>query len=163
MALTRRVIDTRLVAWGKGLLSRAGMSVAVDGTNADLNEPLAMALEYFNLDPADPTAVWDADLANVTPQLQAQFTDLARIELAEVVLNRLLVLPKSQQWGGDGGTDYRVDFQNLVTDLKSTIDALWDRYLKEYEQSGAPAIGHMERQIRHDFDTRRYYPGGNFQ
>lgn len=61
-----------------------GMAVTLDGSNADLNDPIATALMQMDVTPANITNIADSDLATVIDFLK--LCDLAELRLLENIL-----------------------------------------------------------------------------
>lgn len=86
---TRANAEFMVFARVSPLLSAAGMAVAVVGSNADLNDPLGHAIRQLGHTVTDPTAVADADVAQVTVSETDEFLDLAELYTCENILGHL--------------------------------------------------------------------------
>lgn len=84
MALTRAQIETVLVSRCKKRMEFVGFNIAVNGNNADLNDPIFSALQMIGVNPADISNVADSDLTTVTDI--SKLCDLAEVRLLENIL-----------------------------------------------------------------------------
>jgi hypothetical protein len=156
VSLTRAQVEAVTVARCKQPMTLAGLDAAtVDGTNADLNDPIASALEYLGVSPADRSAVTDADLAVFDASDGARVLELVRIFTLTTCRDQAVALPQSQRW-----EDYQVDRGGLLVNWGRLIDDLWARYADRYDRSSAPAVGSLAT-VRTGFPcTAPYYPFG---
>ena len=86
MTLTRANTEYLLEARTGPLLTAAGMSTDVDGTNVDLNDPIARAVRDLGHTVASAVLVADADVAAVTDAETDEFLDTATLHTLEAVL-----------------------------------------------------------------------------
>ena len=106
MPVTRAQIELLIVRKCRAKLAYAKLdSTTTDGTNADLNGPIAAAVRSFGLPVSDPTAVADSDLAEVPAEGLPQLVDVGELETLEAVLgNRAspdqMADTDNQQWHG---------------------------------------------------------------
>ena len=104
MAITRVQAETLLVKRLGPLMTAAAMDGAtVDGTNADLNDPLGRAVRRLSGTVADPTSVADADLATVSSENTDALLDLAELRALNSVLGNLTLVdtrvgPREQKY-----------------------------------------------------------------
>lgn len=89
MALTRANAEFILEARTGPLLTAAGMSTDVDGTNVDLNDPIARAVRDLGHTVTSAVLVADADVAAVTTAETDEFLDVATLHTLEAVLGNL--------------------------------------------------------------------------
>lgn len=91
MSLTRAQAEAMLVRRCGRWMSRAKMAVVTDGTNADLNDPIRLALQAMGLAVADVTSVSDADLValDVATTKLDEFLDRAEVRTLESVLGNM--------------------------------------------------------------------------
>lgn len=89
MSLTRANAEFLLESRTGPLLTTAGMSTDVDGTNVDLNDPIGHAVRDLGHAVASAVLVADADVANVTDAQTDQFLDLATLHTLEAILGNL--------------------------------------------------------------------------
>jgi hypothetical protein len=151
MPLTRAQAEADVVAaLGPDLLAYCGLATTTDGTNADLNGPLARALDHLGYVVADPSNVTDADLAQVPPNRVVRLLDYARIMTVDLARLRLVAGPVRQEWA-----DYKVQY--TPKDLADLRMELWTEY-RRYLASGAPAVGKLAPESRNALDTARYFP-----
>jgi hypothetical protein len=154
MSLTRYQVDQALVAPSRlmGTLIALGLekNAYVDRPNADLNEPIASALESVGVVPADRSFVTDDDLAKVSDAAAGRFIDLAEIRALEGFIAWQATRPARERF-----PDYSVDRvgasgESLLSILKrkqDRYDSLW--------KGGGPKAAKMERGIRHTLRMRR--------
>jgi hypothetical protein len=86
MALTRANAEAELVQRAKKKMLIVKMLVTTDGTNDDLNSPLAFASRAMGLTLASPVTVTSAELASLTDAQVDQFLDRAELRLLENIL-----------------------------------------------------------------------------
>lgn len=90
MALTRENIETVLVKRCGALLTAAGLNGTThDGSNADLDDPIAVALLELGITPASITHPVDADCAHVSATDTLKCFDLAEVRTLESILGNL--------------------------------------------------------------------------
>ena len=95
MALTRANCEAILVARLKLLLEAAGLAVTVTGTNADLNDPICVALREMGESVADISDVADTDLDGV---VETDFNELLdRVELRTLETIRVISFSSMSQ------------------------------------------------------------------
>ena len=91
MSITRAQVETRLLARAKKRMAFVGMdSTTANGTNADLNDPLATALDWMGLPPVDGSLVTDADLTSVEDV--NKLLDLAEYRLLQNIVGNVAVV-----------------------------------------------------------------------
>lgn len=91
MTITREQIEKILVGRVKKRMAFVEMdSTTTNGTNADLNDPIATALIQMGVTPANISAITDSDLASVTDVIQ--IADLAELRLLENIVGNLDVV-----------------------------------------------------------------------
>jgi len=87
MAITRANTESILVKRAGPLMVLAGLDGStVDGTNADLNDPIGWAVRVLGYVTTDVTAVADADVASVTADEFNDFFDLGELRVLETVI-----------------------------------------------------------------------------
>ena len=126
MTITRVQAETILVKRCGPMMAAANMDGAtVDGSNADLDDPLGWAVRRMGGTVADPVAVTDADLATIVGQSQQHLLDVAEYRLLESILTNLELVdisagPRSESLGQLGA---RVEkrLQTLGDRLKASI------------------------------------------
>jgi hypothetical protein len=90
MSLTRANVESILVKRCGRLLTAADLDGStVDGTNADLNDPIGWAVRQAGYTVTDITAVADADLASVATTNYDELLDLAELRALETILGNL--------------------------------------------------------------------------
>lgn len=90
MTLTRANVEFLLEAELGPLLTTAGMDgTTVDGTNVDLNAPIAHAVRDLGYTVASAVLVADADVDDVTDAQTDQFLSLVMLHTLEAVLGNL--------------------------------------------------------------------------
>ena len=89
MALTRANAEFLLEARVGPLLTAAGMSTSVDGTNVDLNGPIGRAVRQLGHTVTSAVLVTDADVAQVTDAEIDEFLDRAELHTLEAILGNL--------------------------------------------------------------------------
>lgn len=125
---TRAVIESRLVGRTLGWLRLVEMSPIEDGTNPDLDDPLAESLLDCGLPLSDPAAVTDGDCLGVPPSRLREFLARAELRLLMTIQQRATMV--SQQVGFQSRLQWR-DFhdaiQRAITRLDAQIVAEWGR------------------------------------
>jgi hypothetical protein len=86
MALTRANAEAELVQRAKKKMLIVKMLVTTDGTNEDLNSPLAFAGRALGLTLESPVTLTNTDLVNLTDDLIDEFLDRAELRLLENIL-----------------------------------------------------------------------------
>lgn len=90
MTITRTQVERILIRRCGLLMTAAGLDgVTINGTNADLDDPIGTALRASGLTVADITFVADSDLASVTDELIDQVLDLAEYRALQNVEGNL--------------------------------------------------------------------------
>ncbi len=90
MAMTRAQTETILVKRAGPLLVAAGMDGAtVDGTNADLNDPIGRAIRHLGYIVGSIVAISDADVAQVTEAQYDEYLDVGTLMVLESILGNL--------------------------------------------------------------------------
>jgi hypothetical protein len=129
----------------------------VDRPNADLNEPLASALESIGSPPADRSAVSDYDLEKVADSSVGRFLDLAEILAIEGFVMWLAARPRAERF-----PDWSIDrvgasgewLLSILKQKQARYDAMW--------KGGGPEAARMDRGIRHTLKMRRRTCTGGF-
>jgi hypothetical protein len=145
MSYVRNIIVLRCGA----SMARAGMSVDTSLIpNIAFDDPIARALDYLGIPPADRTLPVDADLAQISapPVIQGQFLDLCEIFTFETALKLLMSKPQQQQW-----STYSVTNANQAQLSQTMIDTLWSIYRDRYEKSAQPGVANMTREVRGEY------------
>lgn len=90
MSITRAEAESILIRRAGALIAAAGLDGStVDGTNADLNDPLGWAVRQAGGSVSSPGAVADADLATVADDDLDQLLDLAEVRTLESIAGNL--------------------------------------------------------------------------
>lgn len=104
MTITRANVEAVLVKRIGPLFTDLGLDgTTVDGTNADLNDPIAYALQRLGYGVSDITNVTDTDLSAVTSDDYAALLDIAELRCLETAYNAAVYLvnitvgPRSEQ------------------------------------------------------------------
>ncbi|MHC5541347.1 hypothetical protein ACYOEI_24260, partial [Singulisphaera rosea] len=134
-------------------LATLGRSTASDGTNPDLNDPIASALEDYGILPADRSNVSDDDLSKIDDSIQGQFVDWTEIRALEAFANDIAFKPRYQQWD-----DYRVDRNNMLEALRGMIKDKTQQFNTRHNSMGSlravaiapPVEGILTSHPRHD-------------
>lgn len=85
MAITRVNVETVLVARLGALMEEAGLAVTILGANADLNDPICVALRKMGESVADISDVADADLDGVAEADYNELLDRAELRTLETI------------------------------------------------------------------------------
>jgi hypothetical protein len=86
MSVTVAMVEAETIARIGPYMAAAGMDVTtVDGTNASLDGPIEWAAWRMNLNPADPFAIVDADLAGLDMAGYQQFLSLTEYRTLDTV------------------------------------------------------------------------------
>lgn len=154
MAVTRAITEQVTVSRCAPTMKRAGMdSTTVNGTNADLNDPIATALEGLGLFAANRAQVGDGDLAQMLMASQPKFLDLVEIRTLETCLGRIATYASGQAW-----EDYKEDRRTMIKDLTALVEWKWTQYRAKYSSS-APAVCRMRPVVEHQVRDWEYWPG----
>lgn len=126
MSLTRAQVETIIVRRRGKMLARVGLDGAtMNGTNADLADPIAASIRLLGLSVVDPTSPADADLAPVMPGDYDQLFDVAEyFALGNCLGNWAKV---TQQAGTD-----RQDLSDLLTELRAQLKDLRQDLKEQY-------------------------------
>lgn len=117
MAITRLAVETEIVSELGPLLSLAGKTATATGSNADLNGPLAFALQALSITPADPTAVTDADLSNLATTQFVQICEVAEYYAIKKCLNSVVMPNEMAQDRKQDWNDLMKRFQDQLFNL----------------------------------------------
>ena len=128
MDLTRANVEAELVGRvGADLLARLGMTALSDGTNADLNSPIAASLRTLNVVLTAPPLVTDADFEPLANTAADQLLDVAELRLLMTLQNRAAVLVDQQI-----GTQSRISLGQIAKDLELAVTRLERRVDRLY-------------------------------
>ena len=117
MSLTRANIEAVLIKRAGDLLTTAGLDgTTINGTNADLGDPIAFALRQIGVTVATPASPTDAEVAAASADDTDQLLDLAEIRILETVLQHVLDLVNTE-------AGQRVDeYSQLAAGLQKRIE-----------------------------------------
>lgn len=128
MDLTRADVEAELVGRvGLDLLARLDMAAAVDGTNADLNSPIAASLRTLGVVLTAPPLVTDADFVPLAATATDQLLDVAELRLLMTLQNRATALTDQQI-----GTQSRNALGQIARDLELAVTRLERRVDRLY-------------------------------
>lgn len=151
MAYTRAAAETSLLRRIRGWFVQVQFDATTqNGTNADLNDPIAIALAQMHLGPIDPTAVVDSDLIQINSANLERFLAVAELTALRDVQGCLLSYSVS-----DGNTKLATSdlFKALaekITDCEKNIARRWG------DRVATCAVAEVSRPNRWE-DTRRIY------
>ena len=91
MALTRANTELLLVARTSEWLVKASMAVTVEGSNADLNDPIGYGVIQSGGTVASRVLVTSADIATVASADEEQFLDIAELRTWQNIQGNLVV------------------------------------------------------------------------
>lgn len=142
MALTRANVEALLVKRIGPIFEEVSLDgTTVDGTNADLNDPIGWAVAGMDETVDDRTTVDDEDIARVAAADYNQFLDLAELRSLQTALNAYLYVdiktgPRSES----------------LSQLGERIGKIIDRKLASMEKDygyglGAPTAGYVRLEI----------------
>lgn len=126
MAITRVDAETILIKRVGALLTAASLDgTTIDGTNVDLNDPIAFAVRRLGHTVASEVLVADTDIDDVAAADYDAFFDLAELRAKKNVLGNLTLVditagPRSERLG------------QLAEQLRKDIDALQKAIQKDY-------------------------------
>lgn len=157
--ITRFYVEDTTIRRCRGIMALAKLTVtAISGTpNPDMSDPIATALEELGVPPLDRSNVVDADIAILSPAIQARFLDLVEVRTLETSLQQILSFPQTIAW-----SDYRKTNGMSATDLQNFIAAKWQRYLDRWAHAGTLSIGTMcpqTQNILQPWPINTGYPG----
>lgn len=89
MTMTRANAEYSLVKRQGPRMTMVGLATTTSGSNADLNDPMAMALIGMSLNPASPALLTDADISAVSADDWPQFLDQAELRLLETISGQI--------------------------------------------------------------------------
>jgi hypothetical protein len=87
MAYTRSGAETVLVGRLRAKMVMVGFAVTTAGSNADLNDPFAVALRRMGVAASSP--VVDADIAGLTADQYDEFVDRAELRLLQSIVGNI--------------------------------------------------------------------------
>ena len=90
MTITRIDVEVELVKRQGARMSVAGLAVTVEGSNADLNQPMSVALRKMGLTASNPVS--NTDLAELEDADIDEFYDRAELRLLENILGNLVLV-----------------------------------------------------------------------
>jgi len=97
MAITRANLEAILVKRAGKLMTVAGLDgTTVNGTNADLADPIAFSLRQLGVAVAAPGSPTDAEVANASTDDTDQLLDVAEIRILQTILNHVLDLVNTE-------------------------------------------------------------------
>jgi hypothetical protein len=134
MPLTRANVEAKLVGDWRQLLLAAGMAVVNDGTNADLNWPIATALLWLGVAPSNAAVVTDADIGRVPASRTPFFLALAGIHTAEAILGQVRALVDTQV-----GIN-RLSNEEMADGLEMTIARLWQQVQAQFVRGRSQVV-----------------------
>lgn len=126
MTITRTQVERILIKRCGLLMTAAGLDgVTINGTNADLDDPIGVALRASGLSVADISAVSDSDLASVSSDLIDQVLDIAEYRALQNIEGNLdqvdiTIGPRSES------------LNQLATQIKPKIERLQMRISRLY-------------------------------
>lgn len=130
--MVRADIELAVVSRCGNLAAEAGLDgVTVDGTNADMNDPIADALEALNRAPANRSAVSDADVLRVAPLEQRHCLALAELRYLESALFNLTLF--DEKWVNQSDAK-----SQLGKRLECAIAARRDVIARRWGDTGGP-------------------------
>lgn len=144
--LTRYAVEKAIVSRLGDALADAGLAfTATPGApNPDLNDPIAAAVEALtggNPFPLDRTAVTDADLAALGPNLHGRFIDLATIQAVKSLVGRPTKRVVSREL-----PDLKVTYAVSKGAMIDLLKLLEDEYRRNYMHAGGVSVRRMCRQ-----------------
>ena len=90
MALTRAQVETLIIKRVGLLFTELSLDgTTVDGTNADLNDPIVNALWLFDETVSNPALVADADIDDIAADEYREFVDTVEVRCLETALQAL--------------------------------------------------------------------------
>lgn len=141
MPLTRVQVEAYLIhrAGGNrtgpyGWMKAAQLDTSPSGANADLNEPLWAACKSVGVNPTDPSAVADADLALIPSGRELEFVAIADAFNCEAILAVLGSIPDQQR-----APDY-IFFSQMAKSLAAAITGKWQTIKTRYRIGRAETI-----------------------
>jgi hypothetical protein len=122
--LTRANVESILYGRNKGVIALANFSILVNGTNPDMADPIAEALNWFGLYAANRSAPTDSDLASIVQAQESQLLDVADLRLKRNLLGVLLSIPdqvvqQSERRYSDSMTELRMAIQALEAKIQA--------------------------------------------
>jgi hypothetical protein len=156
MPLTRTQVERAEVSRLRAFLEAAGLSTATDGTNPDLNEPMAATLNRFGVVPADRSAVTDDDLAPVgdTPYLQGLFLAWVELDALAACQFAILAKPEMQQWAS-----YTEQWGTAKDAVAAALKAKTEAFRAAYLTGGTLRVGRLRDGGTHRLDTSGWFAG----
>lgn len=135
MAMTRAEAESVLIRRCGKMLDAAGLDgTTVDGTNADLTDPLGVALRHLGFSPAGLVTVTDSDLSGVDDSNVVEFLDVAALAAMRASLNNWVEPDQI------AGQDTRQDLGKLRESLRTSIGAEEKRLADLYNYGVASGI-----------------------
>jgi hypothetical protein len=125
MAITRAQVETELVARTKDLLDYCGLSYATDGTNPDLNSPLAFAMRNSQQTLIDPTVATDYDFSVMDPSDLDEIYDLAEYRLLLSILNRMTAVRTQVGVNAFYWSELRDSIDKRIARMQGLLDELY--------------------------------------
>lgn len=120
MALTRAAIEKSLVSRARRRMEFVSFSVAFDGGNADLNDPIATALQRTGITPADITDIQDSDLATVENVLK--LIDLAELRLLENILGNVDAVDVTEGPRSVRYSQFSTSLENAIKEKRAAVE-----------------------------------------
>ena len=126
MSLTRKQAEQVILRRVANFFDVVGLDYQTkDGSNVDLNDPIASALRHFTLYPDDHAYVDDDDMSALADADVQQVLDIAELRALESALNQytkvdLKVGPRSESF-----SDLAKALEKRIAKTKETLMARW--------------------------------------
>jgi len=126
MSLTRAQAEQVILRRVANFFEVVGLDYQTkDGSNVDLNDPIASDLRNFAIFPDDHALVDDDDLASLADEDTQQFFDIAELRSLESALNQytkvdLKVGPRSEAF-----SDLQKSMEKRIAKMKDTLMIRW--------------------------------------
>jgi len=134
MGLLRQALETIIIKrCGKKMLL-VEMSITADGSNSDLNDPIATALLEMGFEIDDPSNVTDDDIYQVGSDQYNELFDRAERRTLESIAGNLDMV--NLQVGSR-----REEFNQLSEQIFKAIDLLTRKILRRYGDGGSLSAG----------------------
>lgn len=125
MPITRSILEAVIVKRCGKKMSQAGLSVIVNGSNEDLNDPICSALMDLGCDPYNPGEITDGDISCVPIDQISELYDRTELRTLENIAGNLDLVDMSIGPRNE-------NLSQLYDQVEKAIERLTDRIARKY-------------------------------
>lgn len=149
MALTRANVEVILTKRAAKIMAFVSMAVTYAGSNADLDDPIGVAIRECGGTTTDVTAITDADVGTVAVADYDKLFDIAEYRLLSSIIGNF------DKYGLKVGP--RSGYQSQVREgIENRLKTLYEELMAKYGYTAAsPEIGTVTMDFADHNETRR--------